>query len=308
MLLQWTALPFFSTFSLLHTSNNGPSTGNQPPSGQKRSALALNLKRIPLILIDPASISSAARTISFAFSPDPLIQWLRPNAIPWSQQSPAVRKWQYRRVQRTILDGLVFQSQPIWQMLQLFQSKSSEPKGDCTTLGSVSEDKGSDSGAVVFLHPPRSQWRWSLARIFLACELWVLDWLSPVLDTDTPAKVSAARPRDSWMLTAQRHEKLSNAHDASVRLLSSKHQLNDPWYLEAVAVHPSLQSRGLGGKTLRWILEYIGDSPIFLECTRRDNIGFYESFGFQVAEEVELVDDEGPRSTGGVRYWVMVRK
>lgn len=53
-------------------------------------------------------------------------------------------------------------------------------------------------------------------------------------------------------------------------------------------------------------LEYTGDSPIYLECTRQGNIGFYESFGFRLVEEVKLSDAESQEDEK-VKYWVMVR-
>lgn len=74
------------------------------------------------------------------------------------------------------------------------------------------------------------------------------------------------------------------------------------WYLEVVAVHPSLQSRGIGRGVMTFILEHVGDQPVYLECTRRENIGFYENFGFQVVDEVELLDEEQ-----SLKFWAMVR-
>lgn len=75
-----------------------------------------------------------------------------------------------------------------------------------------------------------------------------------------------------------------------------------------MAVHPLLQSRGLGRNVLEWILKYTGNDPIFLECARRENIGLYESHGFEVVEEVELVDEEDAGLNQQVQYWVMVRR
>jgi ribosomal protein S18 acetylase RimI-like enzyme len=74
------------------------------------------------------------------------------------------------------------------------------------------------------------------------------------------------------------------------------------WYLEVIAVHPSLQARGIGGGVMNSILEHVKNQPIYLECTRQENIGFYESFGFQVVDEVELVDEEQ-----NLKFWAMVR-
>lgn len=56
------------------------------------------------------------------------------------------------------------------------------------------------------------------------------------------------------------------------------------------------------------ILGHVGKSPLFLECTRKDNIGFYERFGFEVVEEVELVDEDNPGQAESIQYWVLVRK
>jgi hypothetical protein len=63
---------------------------------------------------------------------------------------------------------------------------------------------------------------------------------------------------------------------------------------------------------MRWILDQVEGQPIYLGCTRRGNVLFYQSFGFRVVEEVELVDDDSfVRSMGscwgglrviGVRY------
>lgn len=55
---------------------------------------------------------------------------------------------------------------------------------------------------------------------------------------------------------------------------------------------------------MRWILEHVHDEPIYLECTRKENVGFYESFGFEVVEEVEMVE-EGQDDL--FKHWVMVR-
>ena len=72
-------------------------------------------------------------------------------------------------------------------------------------------------------------------------------------------------------------------------------------------MHPSLQSCGLGSGVMRSVLELVADNPIYLECTQKDNIRFYESFGFRVAEEVELIDHTESQNDGKSRYWVMVR-
>ena len=98
---------------------------------------------------------------------------------------------------------------------------------------------------------------------------------------------------------------LLNRHEASLKLLEAIYPRQKLWYLEVVAVHPSLQSRGLGGGVMRWILEHVHGDPLYLECTREENVGFYESFGFRVVEEVELV--EASQTEEHVfKHWVMV--
>lgn len=100
-------------------------------------------------------------------------------------------------------------------------------------------------------------------------------------------------------------EVLLDKHEASEKLLNTMFPRQKLWYLEVIAVHPSLQSRGLGGGVMRWILEHVRDEPIFLECTREDNLAFYQSFGFEVVEVVELAEED---QTGDVfKHWVMVR-
>lgn len=94
-----------------------------------------------------------------------------------------------------------------------------------------------------------------------------------------------------------------NGHNSTIDKIKSQYHLDDLWYLEVVAVHPALQSRGLGGKVIAWILDYIQDESIVLECTAESNIKFYEKFGFHVVEEVTLADEKGV-----VKCWMMLRE
>ena len=91
-----------------------------------------------------------------------------------------------------------------------------------------------------------------------------------------------------------------NAHNTTADRLSARKNI---WYLEVIAVNPCLQSRGLGGLVMNWVVEHVGSQPIYLECTKRDNIGFYERYGFRVVERVVL-DDKGAETV----YWVMLRE
>ena len=90
-----------------------------------------------------------------------------------------------------------------------------------------------------------------------------------------------------------------DAHEAGKSLLPSENL----WYLEIIAVHPDLQGQGLVGKIMRQTLEQIGNEPVFLECTREDNLGFYERLGFRIVKRVVL-EDEGD----DLVYWVMLRQ
>ena len=86
-------------------------------------------------------------------------------------------------------------------------------------------------------------------------------------------------------------------------MITTRYNIQDPWYLEVVAVHPFLQGRGLGKVMMERILDYVGHAPIVLECTAERNVGFYTTFGFEVVEKVELAD-----SGGSVSCWFMLRR
>lgn len=163
-----------------------------------------------------------------------------------------------------------------------------------------------DAGAVVFLFPPKDRVSWSLSLILLSCKLWLLDMLYPARDSGADDKVGRPLPLSHHPIplptSIQRLAKLLGAHETSLLSLQTKYPRRRLWYLEVVAVHPALQSRGVGGGVIKWILEHIEHDSVYLECTRQENIKFYESFGFRVVEEVELADDEAK-----VKYWVMIR-
>lgn len=91
-------------------------------------------------------------------------------------------------------------------------------------------------------------------------------------------------------------------HDQAIARIKKLHQLRDVWYLEVVAVHPSLQGRRLGKKAMTSVLDYINHAPIVLECTSESNLPFYRKLGFEVVEEVELME-----SGEAVRLWFMLR-
>jgi hypothetical protein len=54
-------------------------------------------------------------------------------------------------------------------------------------------------------------------------------------------------------------------------------------------------------------LNKLQENSVFLECTRQENIAFYEGFGFKIMEEVELTDTPAHSDKDGkLKYWVMV--
>jgi ribosomal protein S18 acetylase RimI-like enzyme len=196
-------------------------------------------------------------------------------------------------------------------MAQDFQKKptSSEdavvPENDFNTSVSQGRDiTSSYAGTVVFLHPPAAHLGWSLSRALLICKVWLLELFNAALNEGCKQKVISKSSPEHFLTQFQRVDKLMAANKASAQALQKEYSKRRLWYLEVIAVHPALQSRGLGGGVMRWILDQVEGQPIYLECTRRDNVLFYQSFGFRVVEEVELADDDDGQK---LVYWVMIR-
>lgn len=61
------------------------------------------------------------------------------------------------------------------------------------------------------------------------------------------------------------------------------------FYLFAIAVHPSKQGKGLGGRLLREGLRRADEAgmPAYLENSNEKNLGFYRAHGFRVVEELQ---------------------
>ncbi|KAJ5244535.1 hypothetical protein N7489_004631 [Penicillium chrysogenum] len=224
------------------------------------------------------SISVVARTVNAAFSSDPLIQWLRPSATPWVYQDALAHRWQYRTVQNEISEGIVLQSASVGQIAQEYprKNKKIEPSDGAVApekIAQVSAFEDPDiaanqreAGAVVFLYPPTEHLPWSLSSMWLSWKLWLLELFNPVKDTSC---------KD------ERVEKLMSRHVSGKKLLQAQ--------------YPKL-----------WYLELIAENSVFLECTRQENIAFYEGFGFKIMEEVELTDTPAHSDKDGkLKYWVM---
>jgi GNAT superfamily N-acetyltransferase len=67
------------------------------------------------------------------------------------------------------------------------------------------------------------------------------------------------------------------------------------WFLDLVAVDPSVQGRGLGTRLIRHGLELARSTslPAFLETGQERNVSLYERFGFHVVAR-ESAPDGGP--------------
>lgn len=99
----------------------------------------------------------------------------------------------------------------------------------------------------------------------------------------------------------QRVEMLMNTHEAMLSKLKKRYS-KDLWYIEICAVHPMAQGKGVGRALMEWILAQANGVPWFLECTKEENVAFYQKYGFETVEEVVLT--EGKES---VRLFCMVR-
>lgn len=85
--------------------------------------------------------------------------------------------------------------------------------------------------------------------------------------------------------------------------LEHHHPTEPPhWYLATIAVDPSHQRRGLGGRAIRPVLDLADErgEDAFLETAKPDNAAWYARLGFDVEVEVPCFD-------GGPPQWFMRR-
>lgn len=99
------------------------------------------------------------------------------------------------------------------------------------------------------------------------------------------------------------------AHNSCMDMIRRQYSRSEVWYLEVIAIHPLLQSCGLGKIVMQEILQYAKGQCIFLECTSEHSRSFYEKLGFSVVQEVEL---SGARKSllddcDVVKYWLMAK-
>ena len=84
--------------------------------------------------------------------------------------------------------------------------------------------------------------------------------------------------------------------------LISKHHPTEPhWYLQTLSVEPGSQRKGIGTALIEPGLQRADADGVgaYLETQRRDNIPYYERFGFELTDEISLPDSP--------RLWLMWR-
>jgi ribosomal protein S18 acetylase RimI-like enzyme len=118
---------------------------------------------------------------------------------------------------------------------------------------------------------------------FAAGTAWALErhaavalWLGPGVGADEEAVASVL----TRTVAEEKHEELF----AVLGQMADAHLADPHWYLPWLAVEPSRQGEGLGGRLLAHCLETVDESglPAFLETPNPRNIGLYERHGFEV--------------------------
>ncbi|KAF4442958.1 hypothetical protein F53441_11602 [Fusarium austroafricanum] len=203
--------------------------------------------------VNRASIRAVAQVISLSFAPDPLIRWLLRNRSPgWESLDPTLQQWQEARLREYATRGIAMEAMTM--------------DGKSTGVGSF------------FLFPPKPQYRWlnpswwpTYPRI-----LWDEWWVKPMEPFGDLKRI----------------ELMLDAHNAFDKKIRDRYPPNSLYYLEIAAVKPDTQGMGVGKAIMQSVIQRIGNSGCFLECTNKDNIGFYEKYGFELVDEQTLVDDE----------------
>jgi GNAT superfamily N-acetyltransferase len=76
------------------------------------------------------------------------------------------------------------------------------------------------------------------------------------------------------------------------RLMHDHHPHEPHWYLNTLSIHPDRQRQGYGSALIAPGLERADADglPCYLETQRQSNIPFYARFGFELQEEISLLD------------------
>ncbi len=87
-----------------------------------------------------------------------------------------------------------------------------------------------------------------------------------------------------------------------MHVTEEKHPDTPHYYLFNIAVHPSIQGRGVGSALIRQMTQRLDREkmPAYLESTKAINVSLYERHGFNVVEKLSFGD-------GAVPLWRMWR-
>ncbi|KAM0548775.1 hypothetical protein ACHAPJ_009771 [Fusarium lateritium] len=227
--------------------------------------MACKVQMRPLGL-DLTSIRAAAQTISLSFASDPLIRWLsRDRAGPgWETLAPTLQQWQEARLREYAVRGIGMEA--------------------------VTMDRTPGSIGACFIFPPKSQYRWlnplwwpAYLRVF-----WDNWWIQPMEPFSDEKRIGL----------------MMDSHNEFEKKIKSQYPPNSLYYLEIAAVRPDTQGMGVGSTIMAWVIQKLGTSPCFLECTAKKNVKFYEKYGFRIVEEKTLSEAEDPTATTTLYYMV----
>jgi GNAT superfamily N-acetyltransferase len=95
--------------------------------------------------------------------------------------------------------------------------------------------------------------------------------------------------------------RLSVASETS-SVIARSHPDGPHWYLSGIGTEPAVQGTGVGGLLLTSRLRRCDAAgmPVYLESSKRSNVGYYERFGFAVSGEIQVPG-------GGPTLWPMTR-
>lgn len=262
--------------------------GMQPriPAGKKDAYSSISSSS------DKISLRSAATTLAGAFANDPVNSWFRPLATAAEKTGPSAKRAYSRWIQWYNLSGVVLESQP--------------PYTKCHILG---ETEGDDlPAAVILLTPPKNKQRWTIGGLWRALKLYTNVLWYPI-DLQLPKSVRfyamtmLNRPTNVF----QRLEEFHRCQKVGIHRLLKENP--EAWHLEMIAVHPSLQGKGIGKLAMKAVFNFVNQEPILIECSSEKNLPFYRNLNFTTLEEVEMVDaPQFDGDTGRVKEWLMIRE
>jgi ribosomal protein S18 acetylase RimI-like enzyme len=84
--------------------------------------------------------------------------------------------------------------------------------------------------------------------------------------------------------------------------LKKVHPTEPHWYLAGIGTDPPKQGMGVGSALVRQMLERCDADrmPAYLETQKKDNVPWYEKFGFRITGEIDIPG-------GGPHMWLMWR-